>query len=821
MTPPEPQHEDDVRRLLSAKSQAADALVSARADEILAPNLSHKFAVCAVGGYGRSELFPHSDVDVMVLFESETEIPESKEAISNFISALWDSGLRASHSVRTVAECAELQPQNIELHISLLDVRFITGDRGLFDALTERLSAFFRRHAATLTQQLAEMTRQRHAKFNDTVFHLEPNVKEAPGGVRDIHVLRWLGQLAPQHSTAESAARVCGETEFLFRVRWFLHTRSGRDNNLLTYEMQDEAAARLSPSPIAPEEWMRCYFRSARAVYQQLSLSLEASEAADTTLLRQFRDWRARLSTPEFTVSRERVLLRNFSETFRATENAFQLFTFIGRHGLPLSCDAHRRIQENLGQIAALFANVPPHWPLWRELLSMPNAGLALQQMQDTGVLTQALPEWQAIDSLVVRDFYHRYTVDEHTLVALKIADDVLADRPGTPSRFHDFLVDPGDHAILRLALLLHDIGKGTSPGEHVAGSVATASQVFERMRAPEAIRDSVMLLIGHHLDLSLIMTGRDLDDPATARFLTSRIPTQEDLRRLTLLTYCDIAAVNATSMTPWRLEQLWRVYSSGSEQFMRELDTERIHETTHDIPEWAHDRELVAFLEGFPKRYVRTHTREQIEHHFELEKRARHLGVAVEITREAGAYLLTVLAQDEPGLFAGLCGALAAFGMDIVRAEASSNATGRVLDQFRFTDPMRTLELNPGEVNRLEWTITCVLRHSVEVSDLLKRRRAPRVRTDSVLTPSVRFNNEASDVATLVEFVGQDRPGLLHDLASAIVNAGCNIEVVMIDTEAHKAIDVFYVTRNGAKLSDRRQERLEKDLAAAAGPTV
>ncbi|MBV9611022.1 MAG: HD domain-containing protein, partial [Acidobacteriaceae bacterium] len=415
--------------------------------------------------------------------------------------------------------------------------------------------------------------------------------------------------------------------------------------------------------------------------------------------------------------------------------------------------------------------------------------------------------------------FYHRYTVDEHTLVAIKTIDDLVAQRTGTPSRFHELALEQDDQVVLRLALLAHDIGKGTEPGDHVRGSMVAAKSMMARLQVPSATREAVLFLIEHHLDLSLIMNGRDLEDPATARFLTSRVGTQEDLRRLTLLTYADIGAVNPTAMTPWRLEQLWRVYSTGLEQLTRELATDRIHEEPVFPNDSAASSRLAGFLDGLPKRYLRTHTPEEVEHHWGLEQKRKREGVAVEISREPGAYLLTILASDQRGLFAALCGALASFGMNIVKAEAAANAAGSAVDLIRFTDPMRTLELNPGEISRLQWTIECVVRGSIKVDDLLKRRRrVPRPSAEARVAPSARFNNDASDSATLIDFVGEDRPGLLYDLTSAISACGCNIEIVLIDTEAHKALDVFYVTRNGGKLNEAMQQRLGADLLHAAG---
>ncbi|MGA8026853.1 MAG: HD domain-containing protein, partial [Bryobacteraceae bacterium] len=550
-----------------------------------------------------------------------------------------------------------------------------------------------------------------------------------------------------------------------------------------------------------PEEWMRIFFRHARPVYQCALRSLEYVDEQGVSLVRQFRDWRGRLSNSEFTVSRERVFLRNPPETFSSPESVLRLFTFVARHGIQLSWDAQRRLRSALSSFSEAFENHPPSWTAWRELLSQPHTALALRQMQETDFLPVAIPEWRVMESLVVRDFYHRYTVDEHTLVAIEAIDKLTA------PRFRQLLIEDDEPAILRLALLLHDVGKGTAPGDHVRGSLEAAATLLHRLRVPEDVQEVVHFLIEHHLDLSQIMNGRDLDDPATARFLASKIGTQEKLRRLALLTYADISAVNPSAMTPWRLEQLWRVYSIGLQQLTRELETDRVHDAAASL-------ELARFLEGLPTRYVRTHSREQMERHLKLEQKSEREGVAVEIQSHADAHLMTVVAADEPGLFAALCGTLASFGMNIVRAEAYANAARRAVDMIRFTDPIRTLELNPAEIDRLQWTVECVVRRSVQVTDLLKRRRsAPRPTGGAKITPALRFNNEASETSTLIDFVAEDRPGLLYDLTSAISAAGCNIEVVMIDTQAHKALDVFYVTRDGKKLDQAAQDQLEVDL--------
>jgi [protein-PII] uridylyltransferase len=291
---------------------------------------------------------------------------------------------------------------------------------------------------------------------------------------------------------------------------------------------------------------------------------------------------------------------------------------------------------------------------------------------------------------------------------------------------------------------------------------------------------------------------------------LAERIGTIERLKLLTVLTYADISAVNPQAMTPWRLEQLWRVYLLAHQELTKELETERIHSPKGVPAEQAH------FLEGLPIRYLRTHTTAEIDGHFALARQLETRPVAIEIHHERSIYHLTLLAKDRPTLFASVAGAIASFGLNIVKAEAFANAEGIVVDTFTFSDPHRTLDLNPSEMDRLRGVVRKVLEGKQEAEKLLRGRPKPLLPSKARLKPRVAVKNDISEAATLVEIVAEDRPGLLYDLARAICESGCNIEVVLIDTEAHKALDVFYVTYKGRKLEAPVEEQLKAGLLAA-----
>jgi len=767
---------DLVHEALARRTAEVEPNVRQAYAAFLEPQFASGLALLAVGGFGRKELFPHSDVNLLLLVESDSQVPRP-EALAGFLGALRGCGLKIVHSVQTLEECVTQHADNAELTVSLLDRRLLAGDTALYQSLETRFRAFTTKSASALAHQLAGLAIGRRAKYQNTIYHLQPNVKDAPGGLRDLQTTRWLQMLQPREGRIDISAAF----DFLAAVRIRLHEIAGLDQNVLSFEAQEA----LSNSPAL---LMRDYYRNVRRVDRAVRQAIE-SATDKGALLGRFHEWRSRLSTSTFTVSRDRVLLRKGH-----APRDLSLFEFVARHGLRLAPDTVDRLQGSVPEAS---------WADWKRLLTLPRASLGLRAMQEAGVMANALPEWHEIECLIVRDFHHRYTVDEHTMVAIASLESVV------DTRFKELFHEVHDPAAVRFALLLNDIGKGSGQ-ENPEASVKIASDVLRRLAAPAEDRATVEFLILRHRLLSTVMNSRDLYDGSTAHTLAYSVGTLERLKMLTMLTYGDISAMNPEAMTPWHLEQLWRVYTRVREELTRELGTERVHAAAGVPPERAR------FLEGLPTRYLRLHTEDEVNSHFELAQQLDSRPVAFEIRHEHGYYRLSLLTKDRQRLFASVAGAISSFGLNILKAEAFSNASGVVVDTFTFSDPHRTLNLHPAELDRLRRVVRRVVEGKEDAEQLLRDRPKPFRTTRVKMQPMVSFNNEASEAATLIEIEAEDRPGLLYDLASAFSRSGCSIDVVMIDTQAHKAQDVFYVTSEGHKLDAELLARLKADLLAA-----
>lgn len=770
-----------------ARTARVDALVREHFPEL--PGL----ALLAVGGYGRRELFPHSDIDLLILTDSEERIAATREPVAKFLQTLWDSHLRVSQSTRTIADCVTLHESNIELTVSLLDQRFAAGDRDTYQRFSGPFDTFLARRKDEIVRRLVRLTRERHQKFQNTIFHLEPNIKDGPGGLRDYQVIRWINRLTSDGTTTPELSEA---GVFLAAVRLELHRLAARDNNVLAFETQDRISEARS---IDPAQLMAEFYRAARRLQRAIARLLDSVEAQNSPLFAAMRDRWSRLSNADFSVLHGLIFFRAPQHAQADPDTVLRLFAFVARHGVRLSPDAGRRIHAHRAELASKLQERPGLWRDLHETLNLPHASLALREMHETELLTAIFPELSGIECLVVRDFYHQYTVDEHTLVAI---EKVLALRTTQGSAFADLERETTDVGLLVLALLFHDSGKGGDGENHSAGSARLALPALQRIGVAGRDIQTVLFLIDAHLEMSAMMNTRDISDPATARALAERVGTVERLKLLTLLTYADISAVNPNAMTAWRGSLLWQLYLATNHELTVELQSQRISADTDDTPE----RRL--FLEGLPVRYLRTHSPAEIEVHMRMEGE----GTAVTLERSEGVYVLTLVTRDRPFLFASVAGVISSFGMDIVKAEAFGNAHGAVIELFTFHDPIHTLDLNPSENEHLRSVVQSAALGKIDVSHLLARRQK---RASKSLPPRVTIDESLSQSATLIEIVAEDRPGLLFDLASAISREDCSIEVVLINTEAHKAIDVFYVTHNGGKLPHDVSERLCKTLVA------
>lgn len=838
----------DVEASLRALSALTDRLVIQAAGRFLPESTM----AAATGGYGRREMFPGSDIDLLIL--KDDDVPEDR--IKSFLHFFWDQGLHLGHQVCSVSQLKSLCVDDLELILSLLDARPLAGDRRLIAAFRLEVDEWARRNRTDLCRGIAQLAALRHRSFAGTIYHQEPDLKVGPGGLRDYWMAERLRDLGDKAPSAASDIDIERARLFIARLRFWVHlSKSGRRNRL-TYALQDTIAEGMGfgSGVSAVESLMNAYFLAARALH---SYCLRQMALA----------WGRNDQLSDLPAAR-----------LKGAEDVLALFEDCGVKGRPLSEQERKAVVGALPDFAATLDSESSRARLRGLLRPKPGSYRTLSQMYELGVLEVLIPEFSGIKAKVVRDFYHRFTVDEHSLQAIRNIERLLdgkdpaasesgaappasgqttderpagegllreegrypqpvpltppqsngarersGDLPAPPAdnRYRTLLEELDSPEILTLALLLHDMGKGRG-GDHAEESARLAARSLKRLRFEASIVDRTVALVRDHLAMSGAVFRRDFNDPRTIERFAVRMPDAEQLKLLCLLTYADVGAVAPGILTDWKKDLLFQFYVAVYNRLTLGYGQERIERSSigarlvRRLPAEFSRREFKDFLQGFPRRYLTSTSEDEIHQHFRMASRLSQAApLQARLTRMRNSWELCVLTYDRERLFAQIAGVLACFDMNVLRGFAFANRSSIVLDLFRFEDTRSRFQEGSDDRERFLRTLDDVVEGRRSLGDLLRGREgeALRRRPASAVVPSARFGEGQGESYSILEVIAPDSIGLLHRVARTIAQAGCNIDLALIATEGAKAIDVFYLSRDGQALDDEARRLLPQQI--------
>jgi [protein-PII] uridylyltransferase len=789
----------------------------------------------ALGGYGRGELHPLSDLDLMLIYAGEMG-PYVQRVTQGLLYALWDLGLQVGHAVRSLPDCLAMARTDFPSRTSMQQARLLVGDRRLFNRFRKVLAenVYQKDFAQFLETTLTERD-QRYRKFGGSPYMGEPNVKESAGGLRDIHTAMWLTstkfgtrtlrELADKRLINGREQKTTDEAlTFLWRVRNELHFLSGHKNDVLSRDIQPQIAKNFGYTgdelSLPVEKFMRDYYLHARVIHRvSRRLIARCRETLSRRASVQRRLRQEALADGLIVLDEQLHLAQADGRAFREEPvRLIKVFWHSHHLGFELGVDVERAIEDSLDLIDDAFRASPEARELFLGICrSWGRTAQTLREMHELGVLGRYLPEWGALTCLVQYDIYHKFTADQHSLIAVQnleaLAPGQSPDSEGNAQVVSE-LERPG---LLMLGMLLHDIGKGKGHG-HVAKGIPLIETLSARMGLAPEDADKVIFLVAHHLTMSHVAQRRDIDDPKTIETLAGVCRTPERLRMLYLLTCADMRAVGPGVMTGWQAQILWDLYArtltrltgGQRERPTRESVAQRVTEAMRgDVARTA----VAAHLALLSDRYLTTTSPQRIAAHLRLLDRLADGGVlATELFHhpDLGSSELVVATRDVPGLFSIIAGTLASQGINILSAQIHTRADGIALDTFQVNDPFGEAVTEEARWRRTLEALRLVLRGEASVEDLLARRRAVYPSGDGVPgPPKISVDNQISDSRTVVEVKCPDRVGLLYVITRTLSGHGLDIASARIATEIDHAYDTFYVT-------DRQGRRLEDEAAMA-----
>jgi [protein-PII] uridylyltransferase len=804
---------------------AASELGPAESSEV-----SH-VAVVALGGYGRKELSPFSDIDLLFLHPGKPS-KVVKHFVEQVLYLLWDIGLTVGHSFRSIGESVSMAREDLHSRTAMSEARLITGNEPQYRQLTRELDGAIYSNKKETEAFFAAMRVEleaRYDKFGRAVCLQEPNVKESAGGLRDLHTVLWAGRAryacrrledlrAKDLITGAEYSAARRAYDFLHRARNEAHFATARKTDLLSLDVQPTIATNLGYKPkkgLAPSEvFMREYYRQAH----------ELHGFCESFLIRvggmQKPKWRFRFREKVdrrgmFEIREGKLYPKGEAADFHPTAaRLLEIFTLSQADGVGISDELKLALRGNLRLVDRKFRASKEASKTLMALLGKPGrVATTLRAMHATGVLGRLLPEFARITFLVQHDFYHRYTVDEHTLTAIDALDEVASTPEPSLARFKKVLHELPEPSSLYLGMLLHDIGKGLGGG-HVPKGVKIAGRICARLGLSEEATEDVIFLVQNHLVMSHLSQRRDINEPSLVDNFAKTCGTLNRLNMLMLLTYADHRGVGPGVWNEWKGSLLLELYEQTKDQLSggRSRRAQPRGETHFTIAEQLAKEFRRSVVERhlalLPERYVRSVDADAVARHLRLVDRLNDHRLVADWRVGADKHCteLTICARDRTGLFAAMAGTLTGHGINILSVDVFTRGDGFILDTFKINDSLTDEPVASDRWDAIEASLRAAVAGQYDVAGAVEkwRARAPRKtrrRAHKPVKPSVRFDHTASEARTVVEVRAEDELGLLYKLASTLAGLGLDIHFAKIATEKSHALDVFYVTGAGGGL--------------------
>ncbi len=788
-------------------------------------------AVIGMGGYGRSELTPHSDVDILVLCRRKT--PLVKRVAGSFVQLMWDVGFETGHTVQSLAENERALAKYMDARTALFESRWVCGSETIAREAYRQKQRLMRRDRKAFIEQKIRDALARHQKYGWSYQLIEPNLKLSPGGMRDFQTLVWLGMVLDGESPLGSLQRkgllLPGEAEsleeayeFLLKVRVELHVCSKSKQDQLTVRMQQSAAERLGYKErgghLAVELFMRDYYGQTREIYRITKDIIGELLYGDNI----------RLVLGRRRVTRLKGRLSVKLDSGRLEREPLHVFVRQKETGLELDRSVRRRLAEALStELSGAAARKRMRRDFLQLVADPKNLTLVLRSMHDTGFLGAVIPEYNRLTSLKRYDLYHHFTVDEHSFQVVRCLEELGEPEPKRSDAFRRVYSEIADKQTLHLAALLHDVGKIEGRG-HAKKGAELARAILGRMGLKNAQIEAVSYLIEVHLLMTHYSQRRDPTDAGTLHSFCSRVKTRTTLKQLLLLTYADLKATSPHAWTEWKRTLLWGFYLKAY-QFLakKEKKPETVYKSRKatilkGFPAGARKAEALAHLDKLPGRYLLTMKTSQVRRHIELIRGLEGKRAAVGWKRGALATEICFCTYDKPFRLSQLCGVLTLNDCNILYADAFTRSDGVVVDVFYVEDISGVMPVDNERVEKIGRDLESIVRGTLDIHEVLERHVVKWKRKKQISIPipfRVEFHNDISPDVTIIDIFAADEPGLLYKITRALSEEGLAIHRARISTEAHRAIDSFDVQeRTGAKITNaaalqRIRDRLEKRL--------